>query len=80
MRVEAKMCREQQAIQLAIAENDPLQSRRDVAAAAAKAWGREALQADKREAGNVDPRDRLDAEITLEFAQEADLERSENAR
>jgi hypothetical protein len=80
MRVKSKMCREQQAIQLVIAENDPLQSRRDVATAAAKAWGREALQADKREAGNVDPRDRLDAEITLEFAQEADLERSKNAR
>ena len=80
MRVKARMCREQQAIQLAIAENDPLLSRRDVAAAAAKAWEREALQADKREAGNVDPRDRLDAEITLEFAQEAELERSDNAR
>ncbi len=80
MRIKPKMCREQQAIQLAIAENDPLQSRRDVAIAAAEAWGREALQAEKREAGSVGLRDRLDAEITLEFAQEADLERNDNAR
>ena len=72
MRVKASVCREQEARQLHLAINDPLESRRKVAAAAAKAWGIEAVQAEKREAGHVSPRDKLDAEITLEFAEETD--------
>jgi hypothetical protein len=70
MRVKASVCREQEARQLDLAANDPLESRRNVAASAAKAWGLEAIQAEKREAGHVSPRDKLDAEIALEFADE----------
>ena len=70
MRVKASTCREQEARQLDLAANDPLESRRKVAAAAAKAWGLEAIQAEKREAGHLSPRDKLDAEIALEFAGE----------
>tara|TARA_R110000824_G_scaffold30860_2_gene100996 strand:- start:3248 stop:3490 length:243 start_codon:yes stop_codon:yes gene_type:complete len=72
MRVKAETCREQEALQLALAANDPLESRRKVAAAAAKAWGLEAIQAEKREAGHLSPRDKLDAEIAREFAEEDD--------
>jgi len=72
MRVKASTCREQEAHHLDLAVNDPLESRRKVAAAAAKAWGLEAIQAEKRESGHISPRDRLDAEITLEFAGESD--------
>lgn len=74
MRVKASTCREQEARQLDLAANDPLESRRKVAAAAAKAWGLEAIQAEKREARHVSPRDKLDAEITQEFAEEGDGE------
>ena len=70
MRVKAATCREQEARQLDLAANDPLESRRIVAAAAAKAWGLEAIQAEKREAGHLSPRDKLDAEIASEFAEE----------
>ena len=70
MRVKAATCREQEARQLDLAANDPLESRRIVAAAAAKAWGLEAIQAEKREAGHLSPRDKLDAEIASEFADE----------
>ena len=79
MRVKAETCREQQAIQLALATSDPLESRRKVAAAAAKAWGLEAIQAEKREAGHLSSRDKLDAEIALEFAEEADAEKDNHA-
>ncbi len=74
MRVKASVCREQEARQLDLAANDPLESRRRVAAAAAKAWGIEAIQAEKREAGHVSPRDKLDAEIRREFADESENE------
>jgi len=74
MRVKASTCREQEARQLDLAANDPLESRRKVAAAAAKAWGLEAIQAEKREAGHVSPRDKLDAEIALEFSDEDEAE------
>ena len=74
MRVKASTCREQEARHLDLAANDPLESRRRVAAAAAKAWGLEAVQAEKREAGHLSPRDKLDADITLEFAEESDAE------
>ncbi len=79
MRVKAAICREQQALQLALATSAPLESRRKVAAAAAKAWGLEAIQAEKREAGHLTERDKLDAEITLEFAEEAESEKDQHA-
>ena len=78
MRVKAATCREQEARQLDLAANDPLESRRRVAAAAAKAWGLEAIQAEKREAGHVSPRDKLDAEITSEFADENEADALQN--
>ncbi|CAO1652019.1 hypothetical protein [Parasphingorhabdus sp. NYA22] len=78
MRVKASTCREQEARQLDLAANDPLESRRKVAAAAAKAWGLEAIQAEKREAGHVSPRDKLDAEIALEFSDEDEAEALQN--
>ncbi|WP_417593847.1 hypothetical protein [Parasphingorhabdus sp.] len=78
MRVKAATCREQEARQLDLAANDPLESRRIVAAAAAKAWGLEAIQAEKREAGHLSPRDKLDAEIALEFAEETEADALED--
>jgi|TARA_R110001606_G_scaffold16153_8_gene65444 hypothetical protein len=78
MRVKASTCREQEARQLDLAANDPLESRRKVAAAAAKAWGLEAIQAEKREAGHVSPRDKIDAEIALEFSDEDEAEALQN--
>ena len=78
MRVKASTCREQEARQLELAANDPLESRRRVAAAAAKAWGLEAIQAEKREAGHISPRDKLDAEISREFAEESDADEMED--
>ncbi|MEH6663045.1 MAG: hypothetical protein V7679_15475 [Parasphingorhabdus sp.] len=80
MRVKASVCREQEARQLDLAANDPLESRRKVAAAAAKAWGLEAIQAEKREAGHVSPRDKLDAEITQEFAEETESDATQGGR
>ena len=74
MRVKAATCREQEARQLDLAANDPLESRRIVAAAAAKAWGLEAIQAEKREAGHLSPRDKVDAEIAREFAEESEAD------
>ncbi len=79
MRVKADICRAQEARQLDLAANDPLESRRKIAAAAAKAWGLEAIQAEKREAGHIDPIDKLDAEITTEFADEAKTEKGQHA-
>ena len=73
MRVKASTCREQEARQLDLAANDPLESRRIVAAAAAKAWGLEAIQAEKREAG-----DKVDAEIAREFAEETEADALED--
>ena len=74
MRVKASTCCEQEARHRDLATNDPLESRRTAAAAAAKAWGLEAIQAEKREAGHVSPRDRLDAEIASEFAGESEAD------
>jgi len=79
MRVKAEICRAQEARQLDLAANDPLESRRKIAAAAAKAWGLEAIQAEKRESGHIDPIDKLDAEITTEFADEAEAEKDHYA-
>lgn len=50
MHVMADYCRSQEAHQLGLAENDPVESRRKMALVAAKAWGLEAIKADKREA------------------------------
>lgn len=70
MHVSAATCREQEVHYLNLAASDPLESRRTIAAAAAKAWAHEAIMAEKREAGHLDPLDKLDAEITMEFAEE----------
>ncbi|MEH6757321.1 MAG: hypothetical protein V7676_07405 [Parasphingorhabdus sp.] len=75
MHLKSEICRAQEALQLDLATNDPLESRRKIAAAAAKAWGLEAINAEKREAGHLDPLDQLDADITNEFAEEAEAER-----
>lgn len=50
MRVAAETCRKQEAIQRKIAMTDALENRRNIALAAANAWGKEAAEADKREA------------------------------
>jgi hypothetical protein len=69
MRVSVATCKEQEALQLAKAASDPLENRRKIALAAAKAWGAEAILAEKREM-KQSPLDKLDAEISLEFALE----------
>lgn len=74
MRVSAANCRIQEQRQRIVAEQDPLESRRKIATVAAAAWAKEALLADKREAGHLNPRDKLDAEITLEFARETEAD------
>tara|TARA_R110000772_G_scaffold11226_8_gene35339 strand:+ start:14396 stop:14638 length:243 start_codon:yes stop_codon:yes gene_type:complete len=79
MHLKSHICRAQEARQLDLAANDPLESRRKIAAAAARAWQIEALQAEKREAGHADPLDKLDAEITTEFADEERIERHKYA-
>jgi hypothetical protein len=73
MRASEALCREQEALHIAKAANEPLPMRRDIALTAAKAWGAEAVLAQKR-ALKPEPFDALDAEITLEFALEADAE------
>lgn len=65
MRVSANTCREQQAIQRRIADNDPLENRRKIATAAATAWGKEAAEADKREARELKRRAQLDLEASI---------------
>ncbi len=75
MRVKAAICREQQALQLALAKSEPLESRRKLAATAAAAWGTEAIEAEKREAGHISSRDKLDIEIRREFAEETEAEK-----
>ncbi len=79
MRVRSTICRAQEARQLELSVSDPLESRRKIAAAAAKAWGLEAEQAEKREAGTLDPLEKLDAEISREFAGEAESQKDANA-
>ena len=69
MRMSAAHCREQQALQLAKAANEPLESRRKIALTAAKAWEVEAALAEKR-ASDLSPLDALDAAIAQEFARE----------
>ena len=69
MRMSAAHCREQEALHLAKAANEPLESRRKIAETAAKAWASEAALADKR-AAQMTPLDALDTAITQEFARE----------
>ncbi len=70
MRVSALVCRQQIAIQQAIAENNPLETRRKIARAAVVAWTLEAQAADKREARQNPSLSALDTEIAEEFAAE----------
>ena len=70
MRLSAVLCRKQEGVQRAIAANDPLESRRVIAAVAAKAWAAEAIAAEQREAGQLSALDLLDAKIAAQFARE----------
>lgn len=69
MRPSAIMCRQQEALQQAKAENETLESRRAIALTAAKAWGLAAKAADERDSRQT-PLDKLDAEIAQEFLEE----------
>lgn len=79
MNLSAAMCRTQQALQLDIAANDPLEKRRQIAAKAAEAWRIKAEEAEKAESGEGDPMSKLDSDITQQFADEAKSERDEDA-
>ncbi len=69
MRVTEKFCREQESLQIAKAATETLTNRRDIALSAAKAWDTAAQLAHKQES-KTEPLDKLDAAITLEFAEE----------
>lgn len=75
MHLSAAHCREQQAIQRALAESEPLESRRKIASSAAAAWGVEALEAAKRESRTT-ALSTLDSAIVQEFADEDALAKS----
>jgi len=78
MRISAMMCREQEALQLTKAANEPLANRRTIALAAAKAWGIEAVLAEKR--GSIQTSlDKLDTEIAEELALEGLLSADDQA-
>ena len=74
MRVSAALCRKQEGVQLLLAANDPLESRRKIASVAAKAWAAEAVAAEQREAGQLSPLDKIDAKIAQEFARETEAD------
>jgi len=69
VRVTEKFCREQESLQIAKAANETLKNRKDIALGAAKAWDAAAQLAHKQES-KLEPLDKLDAEITREFAEE----------
>lgn len=69
MRVTEKFCREQESLQIAKAANETLKNRKDIALGAARAWDAAAQLAHKQES-KLEPLDKLDAEITREFAEE----------
>jgi hypothetical protein len=69
VRVTEKFCREQESLQIAKAANETLKNRKDIALGAAKAWDAAAQLAHKQES-KLEPLDKLDAEITREFAAE----------
>ena len=72
MQISAAHCREQEALQRAKALSEPLENRRKIALAAAKAWEAEAVLADMR-TSKSSSLEKLDAAIALEFALEAKL-------
>jgi hypothetical protein len=76
MRVTVEFCRQQERLQRAKAESEPLENRKKIALDAAKAWAAEAMLAKKRDAKQA-PLDKLDAQIALEFARETDAETGE---
>ena len=63
MRVAAITCREQEAIQRQIAATSLLENRRKIATDAANAWGKEAVEAEKRETRERKRLAALDPEI-----------------
>lgn len=69
MRFTEKFCREQESLQIAKAESEPLKNRQGIALDAAKAWNAAAKIAHKHEAGQQ-PLDKIDAAIVREFAEE----------
>jgi PIN domain nuclease of toxin-antitoxin system len=69
VRVTEKFCREQESLQIAKAASETLKNRKDIALSAAKAWDTAAQLAHKQES-KLEPLDKLDAAITLEFAEE----------
>ena len=79
MHVKADYCRLQETYQMNLAANDPLESRRTVATAAAQAWKLEAIKSEKREAKTVERLIELDAKSTCEFAEEAIAEKDNQA-
>ena len=78
LQMTAAFCREQEVMQRANAASEPLENRKKIALAAAKAWEQKAVMLEKHDAGDT-PLDRLDAEITLEFAREAEFGAEEDA-
>jgi hypothetical protein len=76
VQLTAAHCREQQVIQLALANSEPLERRKKIALIAAAAWGKEAVDAGKRE-GRKLALDKLDASIAQEFADEDTAQRLE---
>jgi hypothetical protein len=66
MKISAAHCREQEALHRDKALNEPLENRRKIALAAAKAWEVEAVLAEKV-ALRVGALNKLDAAIALEF-------------
>jgi hypothetical protein len=73
MEVSAAFCREQEMGQLAKAASEPLENRRVIATAAAKAWAAEAAASDARESKQK-TLDDLDVAITQEFAREVEAD------
>lgn len=73
MQISAAHCREQEALQRAKSLSEPLESRRKIALNAAKAWAAEAVLAEHRVA-KLNPLDKLDAAIALEFELEVEIE------
>lgn len=70
MQVSAETCMAQIKTHEDIARNHPLESRRTISRAAVTAWKAEAVWAYKREAKRLNARNKLDTQISLEFAAE----------
>lgn len=79
MKPTAIMCRAQQARHLTLATNAALPNVRDIATAAAAAWAREAIDADKRDKRTaLRQQSALGAAIALEMVATEDRSFSEN--